>query len=246
MFSKIKTIFDKIMLEALQKQDKTIVGKYMKMLKENKIFSTQYLVYENIENYYTDNQILASSYVTENVSFIKAFNVINVANENDKILKGLPKNTEMLEINPIYESIDKLVTMEKNMHNLHSLLKEENIITSHIINNKKIEESTQWNVDDPIAIVNILANNFNNKYSMLDEADKSYINEIIFAEDKEEKFCDTKKKLLEKINGLLQNKVTTEEKEKVLAVKEKLLDMNYDNSSYITDIHKMSTLKESI
>lgn len=101
-FGKIKNTFHEILAESLLNKDnkkKSLFKQYLKLIKENKILKTQYLVYENIESKVEDNESKAFQYIQENIELLKQFKKEDILEANEKLIK-LIKEDKYPQVTP--------------------------------------------------------------------------------------------------------------------------------------------------
>jgi hypothetical protein len=94
-------------------------------------------------------------------------------------------------------------------------------------------------------LTSIYVEKFNDNYNDLDESTIKTIKTIIESDEEGKKvlFNEIKKECIVLVNDKLSEGV---EKEKLLAVKEKLLDMEFVTESHIDDISSLIELKETL
>lgn len=91
-FGEIKNIFNTLLAESLVKKDKNkqkLFHSYLKLIKENEILKTQFLVYDNIENKIEGNENKIYQYIKENIELLKKFKKKDILEANEKLVKLL-------------------------------------------------------------------------------------------------------------------------------------------------------------
>jgi hypothetical protein len=96
-------------------------------------------------------------------------------------------------------------------------------------------------------LVKVLSERFNKKYSDLSESDLNLIKTVVEknGEKKEQNFNQVVKECIEAVNTQLSENDSTV-KEKLLSVKERLLEMSYNGDSYEVDMVRIIGLKNSL
>lgn len=87
-FGEIKNIFNTLLAESLVKKNKNkqkLFHSYLKLIKENEILKTQFLVYDNIENKIEENENKIYQYIQENIKLLKKFKKKDILEANEKL-----------------------------------------------------------------------------------------------------------------------------------------------------------------
>ena len=116
---------------------------------------------------------------------------------------------------------------------------------------EKEVEVTNERIDSelpPSVLTKISVNKFNDKYSNISESEKGIIKTILNGndEDKEETYNTLKRECIDIIDNRVTESTDVTLKDQLLRVKDKLLNMNFDNENFINDINKVYDLKESV
>lgn len=91
-FGQIKNTFNEILAESILKKDKDkkdLFKQYIKLIRENKILRTQFLVYTNIESKIEENENKAYQFIQENIELLKKFKKKDIIEVNEKLNKLL-------------------------------------------------------------------------------------------------------------------------------------------------------------
>ena len=111
------------------------------------------------------------------------------------------------------------------------------------------EEVVTESIDLPPSVLTKLAvNKFNSRYSDISESEKEIIKTVLNGsnEDKENIFKKLKRECIDTIDNNLNESSDLDLKDKLLKVKDKLLNTNYSLDTFSTDISKIYDLNESI
>jgi len=189
--------------ESYASGDKKKMKNIISLLKKNKDFRELYLIYEEIENKYFDDENIAKLYVEEIVpilkeQFIKTIPFINELNE--KIGDG------EYEKNKLYENLDILLS-RRTIHNVDSqLLAKQNLI-KHLTTKKEEPEKNEIPlVMNESLFYAVLANNYNVLYeNELTDDERNELKEFISISDQEVKTKteELKEEILGKVSTLL-------------------------------------------
>jgi hypothetical protein len=249
-FGNIKDTFEKIIIESVITKDekgKKLFSKYIKMVKEDKNLKNQFLIYKNLQNTKFTNETDAKDFIKENIELLKSLNTTDSNNKLVSLLKG----KSIVKVNEeLYKHIDFLVKTKKTPSNINRISESINFIKDNML---KVEEETITEnievIDLPPSVLTKLAvNKLNSKYSDINESEKEIIKSILNGtdEDKSNTFKKIKNECITIINTKLTESSDLDLKDKLLRVKDKLLNMEFDITTYQTDINKVYNLKESV
>ena len=152
------------------------------------------------------------------------------------------------ENDSFYNDISYLTKTKKTPSNIDKL----NTSTNNIVRlmlEKEDEVVVKESLDIPPSIITKLAvDKFNNRYSNISESEKEIIKTILNGndEDKLNTFIKLKKGCIETIDKKLDESSDIDLKDKLLRVKDKLLNMVYNKEDSVNNISSVYELKESI
>lgn len=254
-FGKIKNAYNELLVDSIGKNKadskKKLFKKYVKTIKENEILKLQFLVYNNIENRIDSDFNSAAHFIQENVSLLSKYPANDIIKANEKLLsldKGLELN-ESYDLAKVHASINNLITTKKTPTNIDSLTNDLKQVVEHINSNKPREINE--NIDLPIGLLsNMMVDKFNERYETLDESDKNIIKVLNSSDsvDKKSVYLETIKECVGLVNDRLKNTNDADTKDKLLMVKDKLLN-DKDNpvdKEYISEISKLVSLKKTL
>ena len=250
-FGNIKDTFKNIVVESVLRKDKEgkkVFSKFLKTLKENKTLSDQYLIYKNLQTKKFDDGGQAREYIKENITLLRNLNEGHIQKGNDYFLKLLKGVKIIKENDSFYNDISYLTKTKKTPSNIDKL----NTSTNNIVRlmlEKEDEVVVKESLDIPPSIITKLAvDKFNNRYSNISESEKEIIKTILNGndEDKLNTFVKLKKSCIESIDKKLDESSDIDLKDKLLRVKDKLLNMVYNKEDSDNNISNVYELKESI
>ncbi len=250
-FGKIKNVFNEIMVEGLIRKDakrKDIFKQYLKLIKENEVLKAQFFIYDNIENKVESNELKATIFLQENLALLKKFTKKQIQEANVKLALPILFEQEIAtSFDELHENISKLILTEKNAKNIDAVVEATSFIINYIMNNT-VKEITEA-IELPNSMIStILVDNYNEKYSDLNESEKELLKALLGSDDvkKKEIYSTTLRECIDLIDTKLGNS-DVETKDKLLRVKDKLLnDKQEINEDYIKNITKMVDLKSSL
>jgi len=252
-FGKIKNAFNEILAEFIvdkNAEKKSIVKRFIKGMSESKILKTQFLIYNNIENRVDENEFSANLFITENINILNEFSKEEIDAENTKLINMSQMVSERLDSeypnNDLHEAISKLIFTEPTPSTVKEITSSRLSIVKYINENeeKVIVESAE--VIPNSLLVNLSVDKFNEKYADLTEGEHKVLNVILDNnndEARKEVYTETLKGCISLINEKL--KVSTD-KEKLLDVKDKLLNGSFVSETFVDDISKLLDLNRAL
>ena len=250
-FGKIKNAFNDILAESIIDKDvekRKIVKRFIRAISESKILKSQFLVYNNIESRVDENQFSANLFITENINALNAYAKDEIIAENEKLV-GLSQMVKSrldsdYDKKDLHESITALIFTESTPYTVQEVTNNRISIVKYINENqdKVVNESEMLPTS---LLANLAVDKFNEKYADLTEDEHKVLKVILEGDDeaKEVVFNETKSSCLSSVNSILKESTN---KEKLLDVKEKLLNTTYTNESFSEDIAKLLDLKRTL
>jgi hypothetical protein len=251
-FGNIKDTFKNLMIESLIKKDdsgKKLFSKFLKTIKENKTLKNQYLIYNNLQNVKFDDSIEAKEFIKENIELLKNLNKNHIQKGNTYFSKLLKGTNIIKENDSFYQNVNYLVNTEKTPSNIKKINETINNIVKVMLEKNNEEETINETVNIPPSVLtNLLVTKFNSKYSDITESEKELIKTVLNGTNKEKEslFENIKRNCIDTIDTKLNESSDLELKDKLLKVKDKLLNTNFDSENVNSQIVKLNNLKESI
>lgn len=253
-FGKINAIFLQNTEGLLKsKVGKGVVREYVQKIKNSNLLSKQFSLYESIESVeYTDD---VKDYIVECFNYFSDVNQVEL-NKQTIALSSLLENNNIKQIGEIkneklYENINNLIYLKKSIKNISNKVENINSIVEHIKTKKPIlkeeKSSEKFNLTD--SSLKFILSKFNQKYSdKLDESEKKIFKTIVSTkeEDKKELYENLKKDCLTLTNSFLKESIDSTTKEKLLTVKETLLEESFNKDNFIEDVIRFIDLKETL
>jgi len=249
-FGKIKIIYNEMLAKSLMSENdsKSLFKGYIKSIKECEMLKTQFLVYDNIENKIESDVAKATLFLKENINLFNNFKKNEIFKANANLALPILYEKEIIhEKIDLYENISKLIFTKKTAHNIDVIVEATSEVIKYILNNKTkiVIES----IDLPSSMLSsIMVDKYNEKYSDLDESDKSILKVLIDSSDEDKKavYSNTLRECLDLINEKLINS-DLESKDKLLRVKDKLLnDKQEVNEVFFENMTKLSELRTNL
>jgi hypothetical protein len=258
-FGIINETFKNILADSIvskSEKGKKVFRRYIKALKENRVFRTQYNIYNKLENKVETDRFKSGEYVHESIKVLKNLDKDVILNENSKLISYLTKfgyevSTDDYPYKELHENIHSLVVSEETAKNLDIITESSHFINNYIKNNTKpvIAEST-GKFFHQSTLGNELYKKFNERYAdKLNESEKRVFKVVTdkrsTEEDKKNLYADMIRECIELVNEQLKE-CNIEEKDKLLQVKDKLLRFKYNKDKFVSEISKIVNLKGNL
>ena len=228
---------------------KRIISEYIEIIKNSPILTLEFKRYNNIENKYIDNDVLANRYIDNNIKLFEIYTIDEILNERKKIVKFLNNNNILTEGKikkiKLYESINNLIInsicdySEIDVDLIH-----ESLITvlNHLKRPKIVNETIKLKLNNDI--VEIAVKLFNKKYNLLENDDKKLIKKLInySYEDKINLFNDIKTNALNELKNH-RSEILNERIDKAI---KKINDMNNTTNNINDNIITLYELKKNL
>jgi hypothetical protein len=247
-FGNIKDTFKKIILESVIKKDedgKKLFTSFIKNLKENKTLKNQFLIYKNLESRKFEDRLEAKEYIQENIKLLKELNSEDIEKGNSKLINLLKGKKIVKENDSFYKDITYLSRVTKTPSNIDKINESMNNLVNHMLTKVDEVSKTDNVAISPTILTNLMVNKFNEKYSEISESDKKLIKSFL-NDDKEKTFNSLIRECIDSVDKKLNESSDFEIKDKLLKVKDKLLNTKFDKDNFLNDIIKFNNLKETI
>ncbi len=250
-FGNIKDTFGKIILESVIKKDeagKKLFSTYLKTLKENKSLKDQFLVYRNLESKKFDDRSEAKEYIKENIDLLKKLNKKEITEGTTVLMNLLGSKKLVNENSKFYNDIVFLSTVKKGPGNIDKINESINRIADHMTTKEEVVETTEKIDISPSVLTKMFVNKFNQKYSDISESEKNILKTVLNGNnsDKEKTFSSLKRECIDSVDNRLSETNDLELKDKLLKVKDKLLNTSFIKENFTNDVIKLFNLKDSI
>lgn len=215
----------KNLISEIQEGGITILNAFMKEIKENSILKKQYLVYKNFEDGSCKKERLAERFIAENLKLIQGVDWNDLLKTNKQIRLGLLENCHV-EGNDskqdLYESIHVLIksVTQQGFDEVQKSQEAYDYVIDYLLKERKntatetIQEETEYpKFLSRKFITNLAVNKFNERYSHLQENEKSLLKTLLSpVENKKNYLIDLKEENLSKINHVISSDKSIDEK----------------------------------
>jgi hypothetical protein len=250
-FGKIKNAYNTILIESItskKDENKILFKNYLKKIKEYEILREEFLVYNNIENKVETDRFKATEYVKESIALLTKYPKQSIIESNFGLFSG--DTTIELGVDydnkDLHEAITTLIFTDKKANTLDIILEATDKVVDYIMNNKPREIVENLDIPNSM-LLSLSVNTFNEEYKDLNESEKTLISMLIDSTPEE------KNNFIKEMNAecltLINSRLTESDinaKEKLLSVKERLLNQKYNDESFNTDVIKLIQLKDTL
>jgi len=255
-FGIINETFKNILADSIVAKDekgKRVFKKYVKTLKENRVFRTQYNIYSKLENKVETDKFKSAEYVKESIKVLEGLSKKAILGENAKLVAYLTKfgyeiSKDDYPHKKLHESIHSLVVGKRSSKNLDSITESTFYVNDYINNNTKTIISESNNFYHPGSLGVELVKKFNDRYSgKLNESEKKVFKVVTRGteEDRKELYNSMTLECVDLVNEQLKE-CNIDEKDKLLQVKDKLLRFKYNKENFISEISKIVNLRGNL
>jgi hypothetical protein len=251
-FGNIKDTFTDIVIESVFKKNdsgKKLFSKFIKLIKENDSLGDQYLIYKNLQSKKFNDSSEAKDFIKENISLLKSLDKKELEKGNEKLFKLLKGKSIVKENSEFYNHIKLLAETKKTPKNIEKINDSINHIKGLMLEKELVDETDEIVSElPPSVLTQISVNKFNSKYANVSESEKEIIKTILNGDDKtkEDTYKTLKRECIDIIDNNLTESSDIDIKDKLLRVKDKLLNMNFNKENFVSDINKVYDLKQSI
>ena len=220
----------------------------MKTIKESEILRTQFLVYNNIETKVEKDFNSASLFVSENMKLFRKYKIKDIVKENKRLVGLLDvKRFDNAPSNKLYESLAYLITTPRTAKNVGTVSNELRNVIEFINKNETPVVTESFGLPNSF-VASIMVQKYNEKYSDMLQEDKDIL-KVLISSDLNEKmdfYNKTVRECLVTIDGLL-NESNEETKDKLIKVKERLLEKNeITENQFLDKVIKLVELKNNL
>lgn len=253
-FGKIKMVCNQLLSECVINKDR--LGKekfklYIKTINENRVLKDQFNLYYLIENKIESDSLKALDFVNESISLFDTYSLSDIEEANNKLLSRLNINdfesiSEGYD-NELYDNICTVLTTKKNSKTIDTIIEAKRKIVDYILNNKPKEKGGEGFGLPNSVLSEITINKFNETYAELNEDVRKVISLVIEGDDSNSTIFY--KALIDECLTIINDKLKNSDvelKEKLLSVKENLLNRSYNNETFVNDVSKVLELRDTL
>ena len=240
-------------------QKTTILNSFTESVKNNPALKLQYLVFKNIEDGKFTKERLAERYIAQNMKILESLSWDAILEANRTLRIGLLENSHVegsKDKSNLYENIHTLIEAnirktfvnvdlsEAAYENVLSYLMSERADKKQVVTEENDNPKLlSWNFVTKLAV-----NNFNERYSHLNESEMSLLKILLSTEDnKKNHLQDLKAENLKLIDSLLSEGVDDKSIETSLnSFKNKLTTITSDNGNLDESIINCAELKDEL
>ena len=180
-FGTLKNKFTDIYIESHINGDtkgKELYKEFLKTLRESETLKSYFIVYKNLEDRTTSNEVEAMEYLKENLDALSKYK--SIVTESKKLVSLLESNGVDLggEPSELNKSLHILTTNSKDINKIDTIHEAKVSVIKHLMSEKsKVNDDgdlVRENIDVN-KFLNIATEKYNEKYSTLSEEEKNII-----------------------------------------------------------------------
>ena len=225
------------------KEKRNCIGKFIKLIKENKLLKKQFEIYNCFRN--AEGVVDARDFTNEAISLIPTFSVKEITEANEKLVDFIRENSldEAFEINDelmsLYESVEYVLLNKKTYNNLNEYIEHEKAIVEYVSKNGSAKSNEKADIDK-------LFNEHIEKYNSLNDDEVEYMDKLMNDKGEQEKmFNEQKEELLNTIKETFSN-VTDENTLRWQNVYENIEERTFNEETCMEDISRFIEIRNEI
>jgi len=197
----------------------TILNAFMNEIKKNPLLKKQHLIYKNFEEGYCKKENLAERYISQNLKLLEGYSWQEIVDLNKNIRYALLEQAHVegqKGKEDLYESINTLIKSQTQPGFVDIGKSQEayDFVVQYLMTPKASESKTTTEINESEYpkmlswkfVKDLAVNTFNDRYSHLNENEKSLLKVLLSAEDnKKNYFIDLKTESLQNLENVLTN-----------------------------------------
>lgn len=234
----------------LIEESKKIASNFFDIIKNSPILQLEFKVFNNMENKYIENDVIATRYIDNNIKLFEVYTLEEIQKERQKLIDVIEMPEMFSESEheklKLYNAISNLISESINDYDkidVDKVHESFSTVLNHIRKPKILTESV--NIEEiNEEVIEIAVNKFNEKYDSLNEDDKNLIKTLIKSNDVEkqailESFKNENLKILESI-------AEENTKDSITKAIQKIKEMKYNKDSVDDNIISLYELKKEL
>lgn len=228
-------------------ESKELTNTFLNVLKNSPLLMLEFKVFNNIENKTIENDVIGTRYIDRNLKLFETYTVDEIMIEHQKLYNFINEDVKIDKYKEtLYNSISNLIlesissSTEIDVDDIHESFV---IVLNHLKKDKQVVSVITENVE-PVNddIIEIAIGKFNEKYSDLNEDDRSLVKFLIGAnnDQKVDKLKEYKRVLTEEVNKLDAEKYG----ERIEQTIERINEMKFSFDVLEDNIIKLHELKK--
>ena len=187
----------------VEQKENSILNTFLKEVKSNPLFKIEYLIYRNLEEGFFKKTNLAERYINENLGLIKKFNWHEIVHEHKVLRKKYFPEEYILSGNKekkdLYESIANLIesVTKPGYTSINKSEEAYDVVLTHLTTERamikeeaEVEDTDMPNIFSWQYLTKKAVNNFNKRYSHLNEQEQSILKTLLQSEDEKKIYLE--------------------------------------------------------
>jgi len=233
----------------LIEESKKLTMDFFDVVKNSPVLQLEFKVFNNLEKKHIENDLAATRYIDSNIKLFEVYTIQEIDIEREKLKPFISEQTKPIDIDEIrlYFAINNLIRESLNDYDdidTDAIHESFEIVLNHIKSPKKqlVESHEIKPVNEEI--IEIAIGKFNEKYSTLNENDRTLIKKLVKSNDIK------KTELLEEYKNecliILEAKNNDKIADKIATTIKKIREMSYDSKTIDDSIISLHEFKKEL
>lgn len=241
-----KKLKDAYFSNTLIEESKQYMNEFFNIIKNSPILQLEFKIFNNIETKHIENDVAATRYIDNNVKLFEVYTLSEIEREHEKLKQFIVEDVKVDDDRvKLYIAINNLIKESlSNYENIDVDIIHESFeyVLNHI-KKPKVDEKHPHNLINE-DVIEIAINKFNEKYSSLNEDEKSLLLKLIKStpEEKETLLEEYKNENLAILEGMNKDNI----KESLTKAIQKIKEMSFSPNTVDDDIISLFELKKGV
>lgn len=241
-----KKLKDAYFSNTLIEESKQYMNEFFNTVKSSPILQLEFKIFNNIETKHIENDVAATRYIDNNIKLFEVYTLSEMEKEHEKLKQFIAEDV-VVDDNRVklYIAINNLIKESlSNYDNIDVDVIHESF--EHVLNHikmPKVDEKHPHNLINE-DVIEIAVNKFNEKYSSLNEDEKTLLLKLIKStpEEKETLLEEYKNENLSILEGMNKENI----KESLTKAIQKIKEMSFNPTTVDDDIISLFELKKGV
>ncbi len=241
-----KKLKDAYFSNTLIEESKQYMNEFFSVIKNSPILQLEFKIFNNIETKHIENDVVATRYIDNNIKLFEVYTLSEIEREHEKLKQFIAEDVKVDDNRvKLYIAINNLI--KESLSNYDDIdvdvIHESFEYVLNHIKKPKIDEKHPHNLINE-DVIEIAINKFNEKYSSLNEDEKTLLLKLIKStpEEKETLLEEYKNENLTILEGMNKENI----KESLTKAIQKIKEMSFNPNTVDDDIISLFELKKGV
>lgn len=234
-------------------KSKDLARTFLEVIKESELLQQEFKIFETIENKHIANDALATRYIDETIKLFENFTKQEMLDAHENLSQFIDET--FIDLDPkkkeLYEAIDVLLYEKAKGGNpdIDAIHEAFETVLEYIKSNVPTanEDNTFTLIDESLNLEDVVHKSiekFNQKYSTLNENQRTVLNKLVFGNDKEKKelFESLKEENINILSQINKNGIEDKINESISRISK----MEFNQDTLVKDIVSLCDLKSNL